>query len=82
MNAENTAEASFLHRSVLYFDPQTRQVLRGPWKGQDVRFAQMQEVTRLLKIGNPVRCHHTTHRPWWRLWQRTPVIILTPEAAP
>lgn len=68
--------------TILYYDATTRLVIRGPRTGQPIRSAYVREVLALLQPGQHARCCWTTLRPWWRLWQRTPAVVITQEASP
>ncbi|GAA5502999.1 hypothetical protein Dxin01_02748 [Deinococcus xinjiangensis] len=70
--------------TTLYYDPRTKLVVCGPRKGQDVHTAHVREVVDLLRghTAHVARCRWTTLRPWWRLWQRTPAVVITLGGAP
>lgn len=63
---------------VLPFDSRTHLVLRGPYKGRQLKYAREREVSRLLMTYAHVRCSKTQIRPWWRCWRRTSALVLQP----
>lgn len=78
-------EPAIIHaRILLPYHPRTFKVLAGPWYGLKLRDAKQMAMREAMAadLFQHVSCDQVTLRPWWRLWQRTPALVVHLEARP
>lgn len=71
-------------RILLPYHPRTFRVLAGPWYGLRLRDAKQMAMREAMAadLFEHVSCGQVMLRPWWRLWQRTPALVVHLEARP
>lgn len=71
-------EALAVDTRTLAYHPRTRRIRAGPERGVHVDDAETLLARCLRRTYGACRVEHVTLRPWWRLWQPTPALRLTP----